>query len=128
MRKFIFNKLVRDDIPEHMKTQGESVDVRQLTPEEYLRELIKKIGEEAVELASANNLKIEEVADLQELLDCTAVALGITKEQVVEVQARKRAEYGSFIGRQYIYTVEVPDGNPWISHLEANPQRYPEVS
>ena len=42
----IFNKLVRDKIPQIIESNGEKCKIRVLCDEEYLQELNKKIKEE----------------------------------------------------------------------------------
>ena len=62
----IFNKLVRDKIPEIIKINNESCKTRILSDEEYLSELNKKIQEEMKEYLESGD--IEELADMEEVL------------------------------------------------------------
>lgn len=58
----IYNKLVRDNIPEIMINNGAKPVIRILNDEEYLVELNKKLQEELHEYLLDGN--IEELADL----------------------------------------------------------------
>lgn len=62
----IYNKLVRDKIPEIMISNGAKPVVRELNNEEYLLELNKKLQEEVTEYLESEN--IEELADIQEVI------------------------------------------------------------
>ena len=46
MRTIVYNKLVRDKIPEIIRASGKSRTVAVLSPEEYLEMLDKKLSEE----------------------------------------------------------------------------------
>jgi predicted house-cleaning noncanonical NTP pyrophosphatase (MazG superfamily) len=128
MRKFRFDKLVRDKIPDDQRREGSKVIVRTLDDAEYVEALKQKIIEESQEIDVANRDEaVKELADLQEVLDCLAEALGADKVEIAKVQAAKRDKAGSFKERLYIETIEVADNNPWIKHYTDNPDRYPEI-
>lgn len=88
----LYNKLVRDKIPERLDEKGVPYEQRVANEEEYRAELIKKLTEEIGEFSEAGD--IEELADILEVID----ALKKLPEyaDVVEVQARKREERGGF--------------------------------
>jgi len=128
MRKFRFDKLVRDKIPEDQRREGSNVEVRVLNDAEYIEALKQKIAEECQEIEATNREEaVKELADLQEVLDCMAEALGTDKTEIAKIQATKRTKAGSFKERLYIETIEVADDNPWIKHYIDNPDRYPEI-
>ena len=62
----VYNKLVRDKIPELIEKQGEVPHVRILEEEEYLRHLEAKLDEEAGEYHRDKNA--EELADILEVV------------------------------------------------------------
>ena len=62
----VFNKLVRDKIPEIIENNNEFCKTRILNDDEYLVELNKKIKEELNEYLESG--EIEELADLEEVL------------------------------------------------------------
>ena len=65
----VYNKLVRDRIPEIIKKDGETLFVRKLSQKEFKAEVLKKVLEEAQELSEAKNREelLKECADLQEI-------------------------------------------------------------
>ena len=62
-----YNKLVRDGIPEHLDNKGLSYTKRVATDEEFQKELIKKLLEEATEFSVDGD--IEELADILEVIE-----------------------------------------------------------
>ena len=48
MKKIYYHKLVRDKIPDIIVSRGSSFKVATLKPVQYGRELLKKVGEEAI--------------------------------------------------------------------------------
>lgn len=130
MKYFRFSKLVRDAIPEQMRSGGQDVrGLRTLSDEEYIHELQRKVVEEAAELGHAQNVDElkEELADAQEVLDCLKMALGMTTEEVSAYQQKKVAKNGGFASRLYIESVGAAEDNQWYDYYVANPDKYPEV-
>lgn len=65
--KYIYNKLVRDKIPENIdKMEGRKANYKILEDKEYREELDKKLFEEAHEFIEEHS--IEELADLMEVI------------------------------------------------------------
>lgn len=105
----VYNKLVRDRIPEIIEKAGEKPSVRTLAGNyEYLREIRKKISEEAAELIQAKNKKeaINEIIDIQELIDTLIAEMGITKFELWEFQRRKNKKRGGFKKRLFLIGTE----------------------
>ena len=92
--KRIYNKLVRDRIPEIIEEQGNSCVTEVLSDEAYLRMLDAKLDEELAEYHQDQNL--EELADLLEVIFAAAEARGYTREQLEEIRAKKAEERGGF--------------------------------
>lgn len=78
------NKLIHDRTPEIIKHNGETSITRILNKKEYIEEIGKKIGEELTEYLEAENQehKVEELADLLELINALAQHEGVTLEDV----------------------------------------------
>ena len=71
--------------------------VRPLEGEELLDALIAKLGEEAAELRAAKDSeRVEELADLLEVIHALAAHLGISLQQVQQKAEIKRAQRGGF--------------------------------
>ena len=94
MSKIIYNKLVRDLIPDIIIESGKSCHTRVLSDEEYLEQIDLKLDEELAEYHSDQNL--EELADLLELIYAAARARGYTTEALEAKRAEKAANRGAF--------------------------------
>ena len=98
----VYQKLVRDRIPEIIRQQGEEPICRRLEKGEYLWELRRKLQEEMNEFLVENDPM--ELADLYEVMDALAELLG-GKEKIKKLQQEKRAKNGSFDERVYLQEV-----------------------
>jgi len=103
----IYNKLVRDKIPEIIEAAGERPITRILDNTEFLRAVIEKIGEEKDELAEAQTPEdqMEELADLQELIHTAVGQIG-SLEQLEAIRIKKAAERGSFTQQIFLESTE----------------------
>lgn len=104
----VYNKLVRDLIPQVIKSTGKECRTRILDEEEYKKELVIKLKEESEEYFSAQGPKesLEELADMLEIIRALATAHGATWEQL-EVLRQKKAEIrGGFQERVYLIDVD----------------------
>jgi len=90
-------KLVRDRIPEIIRSAGGSPTVSALGGEELLNALFAKLLEEATELRNANGEnRVEELADVIEVIRAIIDQLDMGMSDVEQVAATKRAERGGF--------------------------------
>ena len=94
MSKIIYDKLVRDKIPEIIEKSGKSCEIEILSDDEYLQMLDKKLDEELAEYHQEQN--IEELADLLEVLYATAQARGYSIEELEQVRVEKQKSRGGF--------------------------------
>lgn len=92
--KIIYNKLVRDKIPEIIEASRKICETEILSDEEYLRMLEKKLDEELAEYHKEQN--IEELADVLEVLYATAKARGYSIEELEQVRIEKQKARGGF--------------------------------
>jgi predicted house-cleaning noncanonical NTP pyrophosphatase (MazG superfamily) len=100
----IYNKLVRDKIPEIITADGKAFKTRILDDKEHLQELLKKLSEEAKELA--DNPSVEELADVKELVIAIREALGIHAGELEDVRRQKAAANGRFKQKIFLESVE----------------------
>ena len=98
-----YNKLVRDLIPDIIKSSGSSCTTVVLDEEEYLKMLDAKLDEELLEYHKDHN--IEELADLLEVLYAVVAARGYTMEQLESVRTQKALSKGTFQNRILLKTV-----------------------
>lgn len=97
-------KLVRDRIPEVIEARGGTTVWYRLDDDDaYQQALLDKLDEEADEVHDAPpEARLEEAADVYEVLLAIAAAHGFTIEDVADVAARKRADRGGFEGRVWL--------------------------
>ncbi|WP_442600032.1 nucleoside triphosphate pyrophosphohydrolase [Neobacillus sp. D3-1R] len=105
----IYNKLVRDKIPEVIESTGKKFSTRILTEDEYITELKKKSFEELEEYIHTNNDKdaIEELADLLEIIHAFAEYHGTIFDEIEEVRKSKEKKRGGF--KEKVFLIEVED-------------------
>lgn len=85
-----YNKLVRDNIPDIIKNNGENPITRILTNEEYKQELEKKLYEEYQEvLESSGKDRIEELADMLEVIKSLAKLEDKSLEDIITAANQK---------------------------------------
>ena len=94
VEKILYNKLVRDKIPEIIEASGKTCETEILSDEEYLQILDEKLDEELAEYHQEKN--IEELADLLEVLYATAKAKGYSIEELEHVRFEKQKARGGF--------------------------------
>lgn len=105
-KNMAYGKLVRDNIPEIIKQNGEKPITRILSGDEYKEELEKKLLEECKEaLKAQEDDRIEELADLLEVMIALGKTEGKTFEDILKVYKTKRDERGAF--DQMIYLEDV---------------------
>lgn len=90
----VYDKLVRDKIPEIIKEAGKTPTTEIISgklKEEYLE---KKLGEEVNEYLEDKNL--EELADVMEVLFGLANHLGYSEEDLLNKRLEKKLSRGGF--------------------------------
>ena len=100
----VFNKLVRDDIPDIIKQNGETPVTRILNDDEYKEELYKKLIEEANEVIESkdSNSTLEELADVLEVLKAIAKLNNSDLNDVIKIGDQKRIKRGGFEKRIFL--------------------------
>ena len=103
--RYNYNKLVRDKIPEEIDSQiGRKCKYRILNDEEYLKELNRKVLEEANEFIEENS--IEELGDLMEVINAIMKLKGYSMEDVNEVMKIKEKKKGDFNNKIFLEYVD----------------------
>lgn len=100
----VYNKLVRDKIPEIIEKDGKRCKTRILTNEEYVASLEAKLDEEVAEYQADKNL--EEMADILEVLQAICIARGYSLEELEALRAKKSDERGGFVEKIFLEYVE----------------------
>ncbi len=103
--RYTYNKLVRDRIPENIDSEpGRKSQYRILDDTEYLKELNRKILEEANEFIEENS--IEELGDLMEVINAIMKLKGYSMEEVNKVMKSKAEKKGAFDNKIFLEYVD----------------------
>lgn len=97
-KEIIYNKLIRDRIPEITAADGWTSITKILKSKEFVDALKKKILEEAQELNKGCGDKnlIEELVDIQEIIDAILEEKKIKPSEFRKNQTKKRQKRGGF--------------------------------
>ena len=103
----IYNKLVRDNIPEIIKENNDGEPItRILSDEEYKKALEDKLYEEYHEvLESSGEDRIEELADMLEIMISLARLEKTNLEAIIEIAKKKKVRRGGFEKKLYLEKV-----------------------
>ena len=101
----VYNKLVRDRIPEIIEESGAKCNTKILSDGEYIKMVDLKLDEELAEYHADQN--IEELADLLELIRAAAIARGYTLAELESVRAEKAEKRGGF--NEKIFLIDVTE-------------------
>ena len=102
-----YNKLVRDKIPEIIKNNNETPIIRILSDEEYKVELEKKLYEEYQEvIASSGDNRLEELADMLEVMIALANTQNAMLEDIIKIADKKRNKRGGFKEKIFLESVK----------------------
>ncbi len=96
----LYNKLVRDRIPEIMEANGEIPLTRILDSSAYLECLEEKLDEEVQEFHE--NKDPEELADILEVIYALAEAHGSSKQKLMDTYNCKHTSRGGFTNRVFL--------------------------
>ena len=89
-----YNKLIRDKIPTIIQEAGNQCVIRKMNKDEYYDALNRKLREELKEYEASH--KIEELADMLEVIYAIAKHRGLSKEDMSAVMEKKRLKNGGF--------------------------------
>ena len=104
----VYNKLVRDNIPNIIKSNGEIPITRILDCDEYKKELENKLYEEYQEvLSSSGDDRIEELADMLEIIKALAKLENKTLNDVILAMEQKSKKRGAFDEKIYLEKVVI---------------------
>ncbi|MGV2941943.1 phosphoribosyl-ATP pyrophosphohydrolase [Mesobacillus sp. LC4] len=104
----IYNKLVRDRIPEIINDTGVKFSSKILDQDEFLIELRKKAYEECKEYLNTETKEeaIEELADILEIIHSLAKSHGSSYDEIENVRKEKVRKRGAFNNKIFLIEVE----------------------
>jgi predicted house-cleaning noncanonical NTP pyrophosphatase (MazG superfamily) len=94
-----YHKLVRDNIPEIIRVNGQDPRIRILEEEEYKKELLKKLVEEASEMAAVGGAKeelIKEIGDVEEVIEAVINSFALDKKEIEKLRIKRKETRGGF--------------------------------
>ena len=89
-----YNKLVRDKIPEYIKSKGGNPVFHVAAEKEYWFKLKEKLQEEVNEFSESESK--EEMADILEVIDAIINYKNFNKEKLEKIKNKKVEEKGRF--------------------------------
>ena len=90
----IYNKLIRDKIPEILKEKNITPIIHIADNEEYWEKLKQKLTEEVQEFLTEQN--IEELADILEVIDAICDFKNFNKQELIHIKHQKSNKKGYF--------------------------------
>jgi len=98
-----YNKLIRDNIPDVIKAQGQIPVTRTLDDNEYLSALNRKLREEVLKYSEDNCL--EELSDVLEVAFAIAKAKGYSDKEIEGCRNTKNLKNGAFDKKLFLERV-----------------------
>ena len=102
----IYNKLIRDKIPQIIEQSGKQAVIEVVSGKEYLELLNAKLGEELQEYLESQS--VEELADLTEVIYAILEYKDVSQQEFELIRNQKVQERGAFKDR--LLLKEVIDG------------------
>ncbi len=90
----IYNKLVRDKIPDIIEQDGSKAYIRYLDEKEYNEQLNKKLLEEVKEYIESE--EVEEIADILEVIESILKFKKVSEEEILKIKNEKKSKRGGF--------------------------------
>lgn len=100
----IYNKLVRDNIPDIISANGETAHISILDNQDYFDKLKAKLIEETNEFIESE--EVVELADILEVVEFLAKAKGSTLDEIIKIKKQKARKNGGFEKKIFLEYVE----------------------
>jgi predicted house-cleaning noncanonical NTP pyrophosphatase (MazG superfamily) len=104
MKKIYYHKLIRDKIPENIRKKGSDCLTYILPKPDFIRELLRKVGEESSALPRISEKKelIKELADIQDVIEEIKRVKNISEQEIKSAQREAHKTKGGFSKRQFL--------------------------
>ncbi|QUH26036.1 nucleoside triphosphate pyrophosphohydrolase [Serpentinicella alkaliphila] len=103
----VYNKLVRDKIPDIIKESGKHFNISILNDDDYIKSINLKLQEELDEYYNSDS--VEELADLVEVVYAILEHKGISIEEFEKIRNGKKHERGGFSKKILLINVDDRD-------------------
>ena len=104
MEKIYYNKLCRDNVPSMIKAKGFECEVRKIDHDEYKREIIRKVFEEASGVSNHTGREslLKELADLVITLNAVKKEFNISDGELDTSVEKSLADKGGYNQMLYL--------------------------
>lgn len=129
IKSFKIDKLIRDKIPDILRSNGIVVHEKKMEDPEFILKLKEKLLEEAKEVLEERNCAelCEELADVLEIIYALSKANGLTIDQIEKKRIEKRDVKGGFDNKIFCSSVDIQEENKEIFYYLENSLQYPEI-
>lgn len=103
----VYNKLIRDKIPEVITNNGQTAKITTLSDEEFVKALETKLQEEVAEYLADKNTS--ELADIMEVVLTLNELHNGTPESLEALRKEKVEKRGAFTQRLFLVSVDEND-------------------
>ena len=100
----IYNKLVRDHIPDIIASDGQTCKTHILSDDEYVTALETKLDEEVAEYHADKT--VEELIDILEVIHAIGITKGYTLDDMIAMKNEKAHKKGNFFKKIYLESIE----------------------
>ena len=100
----LYNKAIRDKIPEIIAESGNKCNTKQLDDESFLAEIEKKLIEEVNEYSKSKD--VEELADLLEVIYRISELKGVSSDELDKIRIDKAEKRGKFASNLFLIDAE----------------------
>jgi len=107
MKTIVYNKLVRDRIPEIIERQGKVCVVSTLPEQDQLAHLNAKLHEELNEYSASGD--VTELADMVEIIRAILKLKGVSLEDFEVLREKKKEANGGFDKGYFLVSVDEPE-------------------
>jgi predicted house-cleaning noncanonical NTP pyrophosphatase (MazG superfamily) len=125
MKRFEFNKLIRNNLPDRMRQEGVILNSSHLSEDEYRKQLKLKLLEEAKEVLEADSVDelAIELSDVLEVIHTLAKCHNLDFADIEKERIKKQAANGTFDAENYINYIEVEETNRRVIEYLLNRKR-----
>ncbi len=106
-----YNKLIRDNVPEHFAKRGKKISYHQAkSDDEYWHKLKEKLQEELNEFARKEDM--DTLVDVLEVIDAIALFKRFDRKEMNAIKENKAIEFGRFMKRHVLDQSHEEFGHP----------------
>lgn len=128
---FKYDKLVRDRLPDIIRSEGWDIKQQVLSPTAFKKALRKKILEEVEEFLETKDRvqALAELADVQEVIEALVRSEGYTMSELLQAQRDKKKWVGAYEKKVKISSITYRPGadKTWLKYHLKNQKKFPLI-